>query len=341
MAEREFLAVFKRYNPSEEKRALLRRAGKSVFRYSKDPMRVEVELSFDSHEDAELLYEIEDECRTLYEAESFRIFPHFPASEFSQDRLGEIVYEAALCGAVTHGFFSEAVFSDDGETIKVSLPFNPHGINFVKDANTEQILSTILKSRYSVDRKFLVCEGEGAERYEAELERRRGEILDRVERENREQFARDRETAAREREAAARAADPHYDFTAKAGISSLTGFFERISENVYRIGAHTYDISEPEAVFGDDFDVIEPTPLADADKARATTVFLGTVFDVTTKEVRGGERINCIIGISDGASGIYARRMQDAEEIGWIKGLKPGAHVAVFGKVFDSDFVKR
>ncbi len=338
MAEREFLAVFKRYSPSEEKRALLERAGKSVFRYSKDPMRVEVELFFDSHEDAELLYEIEDECRTLYEAESFRIFPHFPASEFSQHRLGEIVYEAALCGAVTHGFFSEAVFSDDGETITVSLPFNPYGISFVKDAKTEDILSTILKSRYSVDRKFLVCEGEGVERHEAELERRRSEIMSRVERENREQFVRDRETAAREREEAARAADPHYDFAKKAGISTLTGFFERVGETVYRIGASTYDISEPETVFGEDFDVIEPTPLAEADKVRATTVFLGTIFDITTKEIRGGERVNCIIGISDGASGIYARRMQDAEEIGWLKALKPGAHVAILGKVMRDKF---
>ena len=75
--QRSFLSVFKRYTPDDNKRALLERATGATFKYTKDPMRVEVTLDFPSHEEAELLYEIEDECRTLYEAESFRIFPHF------------------------------------------------------------------------------------------------------------------------------------------------------------------------------------------------------------------------------------------------------------------------
>ena len=338
MAERSFLEVFKRYTPSEEKRALLERARNAIFRYSKDPMRVEVELFFDSHEDAEALYEIEDECRTTYEAESFRIFPHFPESEFTMDRLGEVVYEAALCGAVTHGFFNDAVFSDDGETVSVGIPFNPYGIEFVKNANTEAILSTILKSRYGLTRSFNVYEGEGAARHEAELERRRAEIISRVERENREQFARNRENAIREREEAERAQDPQYDFERRAGLSPLTGFYEEVSDTVCRVGASTYDFSEPELVFGDDFEIIEPTPLADADGVRSNSVFLGTIFEITTKESRGGERFNCILGISDGASGIYARRMQTPEEMGWIKTIEPGTHVAVYGKVMRDKF---
>jgi hypothetical protein len=63
---RRFFDVFTRYTPTDAKRALLERAHDEKYRYKKDPMRVEVELSFDSHEPAELLYEIEDECRVLY-----------------------------------------------------------------------------------------------------------------------------------------------------------------------------------------------------------------------------------------------------------------------------------
>ncbi len=336
--ERGFLDVFKRYNPDDSKRSLLERAVGATFKYSKDPMRVEVTLSFPSHEEAELLYEIEDECRTLYEAESFRIFPHFPPSEYSLSRLDEIIYEASLCGAVTHGFFNEASFSDDGETVSVGIPFNPYGVSFVKNANTEQILSNILESRYGVRRKFTVYMGEGAERHEQELEQRRAEIMARVEQENREQFIRDREAAVREREEAARAADPHYDFDSKAGISRLTGFSERVDEHTVRVGASTYDFSSPEPIMGDDFEVIEPTPLADADKARSTALFLGTVFEVTTKEARGGDRFNITVGISDGASGIYLRRSEAADNMDWVKGLKPGTHVAALGKVMRDKF---
>ena len=152
--QRSFLSVFKRYDPDDNKRALLERATGATFKYTKDPMRVEVTLDFPSHEEAELLYEIEDECRTLYEAESFRIFPHFPPSEYTIARLDEIIYEASLCGAVTHGFFSEAAFSDDGETVGIGIPFNPYGVDFVKSAKTEEILSNILESRYGVRRRF-------------------------------------------------------------------------------------------------------------------------------------------------------------------------------------------
>ena len=77
--EKRFLDVFKKYMPSEEKCALLDRGHSLKVRYTRspEPLRFEVELSFDAHEDAELIYEIEDECRTLYGAESFKLLPHF------------------------------------------------------------------------------------------------------------------------------------------------------------------------------------------------------------------------------------------------------------------------
>ena len=96
--EKKFLDVFLRYKPSDEKTALLDRAHSAKFRYSKEPMRVEVELSFDNHESAELIYEIEDECRELYGAESFKILPHFPKEAYDSQKMPEITAEAALCG---------------------------------------------------------------------------------------------------------------------------------------------------------------------------------------------------------------------------------------------------
>ena len=70
--------MFGRYSPSKEDRELLERAHSAKFKYIKNPMQVEVELSFDRHEQAEQLYRIEDECRELYGASVFKILPHFP-----------------------------------------------------------------------------------------------------------------------------------------------------------------------------------------------------------------------------------------------------------------------
>ena len=50
-----FLEVFKRYQPSSEIRSLLSRVTDARYRYSSEPLRVEVELSFSSHEDSFLL----------------------------------------------------------------------------------------------------------------------------------------------------------------------------------------------------------------------------------------------------------------------------------------------
>ena len=65
MAEKSFLEIFQRYNPTKDKRALLESVVGTKVKYQKEPMRVEVELSFSAHVDAELIYEIEDDCRAL------------------------------------------------------------------------------------------------------------------------------------------------------------------------------------------------------------------------------------------------------------------------------------
>ncbi len=340
-AEKKFFDVFSRYTPSEEKRELLLRAHSARFRYTKEPMRVEVDLSFDSHEDAELIYEIEDECRALYNAESFKILPHFPPSAFDEKYFDEVAFEAAYCGAVTHGFFSGATYRDDGETVTIAIPFEQNGIDFVRSANTEVIFANILKSRYGVIRTVRVVEGAGAEARHEEWERKRVDIMKKAEEESRQQMMRERGELARKREEEARANDPTYDFEAKAGISQATGTLDVISDTTYRIGATTYKFGESELIFGEDFDVLEPTPLADAPKTHGRQIFLGTAFEVTTKETRAGDKTNCMIGISDGASAIYVKKTLKNEELGWVnelagavkKGKKKLTQLAVLGRV--------
>ncbi len=330
-----FFDVFTRYKPKEDKKKLLLSARDAKFRYTKEPMRVEVELYFDAHCDAEALYEIEDECCTLYNAESFKIIPHFPPSEFDISRFDEIIYEASLFGAVTLGFFSYANYRDDGETMTVEIPFFDEGIDFVKKANTETILSNILMSRYGVSRKIHICKGHGAEEFQAEMEKKREQILIDAESANIERLRAEREELRRRKEEEARANDPHFDFTSRAGISELTGKNSVLGEHKFKMGATVYDTETPKLIFGDDFDIYEPTPLSELERVTSNTIYLGTVFEVTSKEMRGGEKFSYTIGISDGACGGYIKLISppDPEKMGWFKKLKSGQHIAVFGKM--------
>ena len=347
MADKSFLEVFKRYSPTPDKREMLSRAIETRVRYTKEPpLRVEVEMRFDSREDAELIYEIEDECRELYSAESFKILPHFPPESFREECLGEIAFEAAACGAVTNGFFTHAKYSDDGETINVAIPFESEGIDFVKRANTEEILSNILMSRYGIRRRFVISEGHGSDARRAEWEKRRKDIIIAAEAESRERYIKEREEAAARREAETRAQDPHYDFEAKAGISSVTGVAKTISDTKCQLGATVYDFAESEVVFGDDFEVTEPSPLASVSQSKGRALFLGTAFEVTMKETRAGDKTNCTIGISDGASAVYVKKTLPNEELDWVKdlagavkkGKKKLCHLAVLGRVMQDKF---
>ena len=289
MEEKRFFDVFKKYDPQPEKRALLERATSAVFKYQKAPMRVEVELSFPSHENALLLYEIEDECMRLYGAESFKIIPHFPPEEWDISRFDEIAFEAAQCGAITHGFLNNASYSDDGEVVHISIPFFSRGVDFVTSAGTQTILENIMKSRYGIHRRVQIVGGEGAREFEEQMEQRRSERLRRVEEENLVRAREERAARAKAAEEVARAKDPHYDFDAKVGLSSLAGQNSVISDTNYRMGASLYNTEGASVIFGEEFDIVNPTPLSELENSKGSSIYLGTVFEVTTKETRGGD----------------------------------------------------
>ncbi len=337
--EKRFFDVFIKYNPTPEKRELLMRGENAQFRYSKNPMRVEVELTFNQHEDALLIYDIEDECREFYGAESFKIFPHFPPSTFKMENFDEITTEATLCGAVTHGFFNNATYEDDGNTITANIPFTICGIDFVKSANTEKILSNILLSRYGIHRRVVIKSADGAEANAREWETRRAKMLVDMERENRERYVRERNAAEARALEEARANDPTFDFERRAGVSNAIDTFDWLDDNILSVGANVYDVSDSKLLFGDDFVIDKPTPIAEIDKARGNVVVIGTVFSLESKEARGKEgKTTYTIGISDGGTGIYVKKTLTEEELATFKGYKAGGSVAVFGRVIKDKF---
>ncbi len=335
-----FLDIFKRYTPSEDKRAALRdaRVVRGPKKVQGDDLRWEVELYFPHHVDAELLYEIADECADTYQMTSIRILPHFDASEFSLERFAELSAEAALCGAVTHGFFRGAELSDDGQTITVRIPFAEDGIAFVRDADTERLLGAILQSRYGVSRRFVIEDNGHAAEHSRRLQQRRAAALEEAERQSIEQRKQEMAERARQAEEQARAQDPTYDFDRQSSLIQTSKTTSELTECVYRCGLYTYDCREASSILGDPFDINEPSALADAARQHGTALFLGTVFELTSRESRSGDRISCTVGISDGASSIYVKKSCHPDEAGWFKELKNGAHIAALGRVMLDKF---
>ena len=335
MERKSFFEIFKRYCPAPDLYAVLSRAETvKLSRFDRDAMIVEVDLYYTAHEDPIFFYLAEEECRLLYEAQVFRIIPHFTPETFRIEYFSEITTEASICGAFTKGFFADATYADNGEEILCYLPFGSLGIEFVEQGNTSQILKNILYSRYGVHRNIRLVEDipaaalgqeRRAQRYEERLRRAEEETMER----NRREY----EERRKEEEERNRAEDPRYDFKRQSGILAESGSSIVYDATTFRMGITTYDTSGAELIYGEDFDIIDPLSIADASKVQRA-IFLGTVFFTETKANRQGDRVSCTIGISDGATGIYLKRRNlPPEETAFMKGIKSGMHIAAYGRV--------
>ena len=332
-----FLEIFKRYLPSDAQRRMLEDGKNLRVRYMKGPLRFEVEMDFDEHVDAELLDATASELRAIYHAASFRIFPHYPPSSFSVAYMDEVVEEAVKCGAITKGFFDEAVYKDRGDVLEILLPYLESGIKLVTDMNTADIISRILYSRFSVTKKITIAPT-------ADAEERVARRKERYETEYRE-YERVRNAEGRramEAEAAARAAAEAEEARRNAprtpNLRKEVQCVETVAEAVYKIAANEYDCKDAEVLYGDAFAVSDIITLSEVNGPRGTVVFLGEVFSAETKENRAGDRITATVGIGDGSSSINLKKTGAKDEVGFVKALTPGTAVAVKGSIYKDKF---
>ncbi len=333
-----FCSLFPRYEPSAGLAEVLSHAHHITRRIkrSEDKTRViavEVHADFDTYADIYDLWEIESQCCALYELESFRIFPHYPATMFCEAHIKDIAEEASRSGAVTNGFFNDAEYRDDGETIEVLIPFLEEGVNLVKHTQTELLMASILENRYGVTRRFKVAVHPNAE---ARTEERRV-AYDRLvqEYQARAQEAFEREVAAENEPTPEEKAFVRQ--RADVLFPDAVGL-DRIDEHVWRVGHMTFSTSDAEPIFGEPFDPDHPTIIGGVDGPMGKVVLLGEVFSVATKENRDKTKISVTIGVTDGVYSVYLKRTFLPEELDWLKGLKPKQSVAVSGRVYRDKF---
>ena len=327
-----FFDIFKKYAPSEEKRELLEKAENVRVRIQKEPYRVEVDADFDTHQSQTMLYEIEDELRAFYDSQSFRIFPHYPQSEFSLRSMPEIFDEAARVGAITKGFFDEAEFVDRGEELEVQVPFLESGLDLIASSQASDIISRIISYRYSVNKKISIVQS--ADAYEKSEERRK-RIDETAESIAREAALRLREAQANE----AKNAQPEEDNRVrKASLREEEAQTEQVSEQLYRVGRNTYSLEESEQLMGDSIGIKNPEPIGNIREETNRAVFFGDVFENTKKDSFKGDRTTVTVGVSDGSSSIYLKKSFNIGEDGPMSSLKTGKSIAVIGKVYRDKF---
>ncbi len=330
---RTFFETFTKYKPDRTRRQVLEQATDVTVRYSRDPLRIEVNLKFSAHVDAGMLYAIEDELRQLYGALSVRLLPHFPSELFCPSCFREIIDEATRVGAVTPGFFDSALLTDDGRVFRAQLPFPDSGVELVQQSGTPQLIQGILRNRYGITREVEICESPDAQQKTEERRRRAAEFAAQAERRAAEEAAARRRALQSEQEVPEQ---PQY--TRVATLSVQGERIEQLEDDVYLVGNITFLTGEPKMLTGEPFMIRNPVPLATLEHVSGNAVLLGEVFEITTKENRTGDRINASIGITDGASSVYLRKSGSPEEVAFLKELKAGQSVAASCRIYRDKF---
>ncbi len=326
--------IAEKYQPSDEarRRVLSMGSGQKLRFASHTPPRLELNINFERRQDAELLYRIEDDLCALCGAFSFRIFPHYPPSEFSLSAMEEIFTEASKIGAVVSGYFYEATCYEEGDALIVEIPFLSGGLSMVE--GTPKLLSAILLNRYGIRRKIEIR----ASRDAAEKSRIRAE---RAAEEDRRRMAENLKRAEEAEKARAAVLSPSQnpDFSKADSLSRDGNEVESPSEGMVKIGGYLYDISEPLAVLGKPFSPTSPISIAEAQHKEGQVLLFGKVFKTELRESRNGERVTVIIGISDGTSSVYLRRSFSAEAAAFAKDIKEGTVLAVRGKMYIEQYM--
>ncbi|MBQ8906993.1 MAG: PolC-type DNA polymerase III [Clostridia bacterium] len=329
MAENKgFFDYFKKYKPySEEEREVLSLAENVLLRHSKKDNRIEILASFPVVIRGATLYEIEAHLCETYELVSARILPSFPAALFKTPYMEDVLEEAVKVGAITRGFFSSATFEDDGECLRITIPFMQSAIDFMNTSGTTDVLTKILESRFNVVRRVFICSDEHAREKTAERESKKAEALRESDRQALEAFRAQMQSAAKAEED-----DSHADFEQRKNIDNREEN-ATVENDVCTIGTMTFGLAEASLLYGNEFSTGNIVSINSITASRGSVTVVGEVFEVTTKDSRDGTKVQTTIGIYDGSGSMYIKHHVPKEEAGFIKDLGAGKCIAVYGQL--------
>ncbi len=333
--DKRFFDFFKNYKTEDKTRQMLESGTNVRVRLSKDPLRLEIYITFPMVVRNRVLYAVEEELCHYCEAASVRIFPTYPSSLFDISLMEDVVEEAVRSGVIVKGYFDEAVYADDGDVIHVTLPFVDNAISFMSSSGTCEVLERILSLRFSIARRVEVRASRDAEERTKQRLEKNAEILREADRQALEEMR----AAMRARlEAEGEEEDPHADFTRVSSLSASESAVSTDEDGCFHIGNMCFDAKDSEVILGDAFSLDRVKIMSEIEEARGTHVFLGEVFSVETKEKNDGARIQATVGIHDGSSSLYIKKTSEADEAGWISSLKPGKCIAVKGTLYADRF---
>lgn len=325
-----FDRIFSKYSQSADERSILDMAENVRTKIDRDKRIVEINCEFPQIIPKKDLYQIEESIRAAYELNFVRLIPRYPRELFTKSYMREVMYELQRVGAVSRGFFNEYDCRISGDHIEIEISFNNGGVELLYSAKTNEIISNIIYGefgrRFSVDiKQDSSCDvGDGFFAGQlAELEKQARSAQVELAHQRAFRHENDEQTVVEE--------TPDKDFERIATLSAKDVVCEQ-SENNFHIGGKYFDVSSPEFIIGDEFQIVDPTPIRNIDGPRKNIVVLGEVFGIESKETRRGDKLILTFAVTDKDSSIYIKLVSTKEELEpYLTNIKDGMTIAIYG----------
>ena len=329
------LEIFHRYEPSPEFRQILDSAYPDTITLRADkPQRlIEASAAFPRVIPKKALYQIEEEIRLVYELNMVRLLPRYAAACFSSDVIPDLLIETNRRGIVANGFFNHCDWRLNGDELRIDIPFSEGGVELIYDAKTPQLMEEIVREEYGVSIHVKIQKmadydpndyQNAVESQLRQMQRDAAKAEVDYHRMQQSQFdSEKRAPAAEEKEMLPRAASIYGEVP-----------IPEIGNGTCKIGFSTFDISSPEYVLGEPFE-ITPISIASIDKPMRNIVILGEVFHFEREASRSGDKFDITFDVFDGNASIEHRSFSmDADAANELCGaIKDGSVIAMRGYV--------
>ncbi|MBO4770780.1 MAG: PolC-type DNA polymerase III [Clostridia bacterium] len=331
-----FLEKFNKYHPDGEEKRVAELITDYKISVNRESRIIRCEIFLPSFVDKEVLYRMEEQIRDDYKVQNVRIYPKYPPEIFREEYIYSCIKELQRTGAVSRGFFDSYSLSTEGNTVYIDLRTADGGIDLMYSADTPEVLSGIIRSEFSLDYKVIIRREEGYSfDYDGYKSQNDAEMMSAL------AASSPREVTVNGEKLEAEGPKPDY-ITSFYGRDELKAEF--LSETTVRSGNMIFDISEPKAIYGEEF-AIEPTPLRNLKKPVHNICVMGNVLAVDYRDTRKGDKTVINFALTDDDASIYCRMVaekSDAEPVlaELVKNEKTvkNRYLAVFGSVVSDKF---
>ena len=313
-----FLEIFNRYKPDAASAEILLSADANgiALRFDREQRIIEVDVPFSRIIPRTELYRIEEEIRVAYELSVMRICPHYPKELFDVSQIPDLLMETNRRGIVARGFFDRCEYRLSGNVLDIDIPFTNAGIELIESAETPRLMEKLAQETYGahLQVKLHTLKGYDPNDYNDAVERRIQEIS----RDAARAEVQYQKEAQRVAEAPAANVTEEKEMLPRAASIYGEVPHPEYGEGTCRIGTSVFDISAPEYVYGDAFE-IRPMPIGAIDKPQKNLTIIGEVFDLIREESRNGDRFDVSFAIFDGNASIEHRSFglgaEEADEL--------------------------